>query len=406
VKPQDKMHFKLNNFCETQSVLVRRNRVYKSKTLEVACWLFSLLPLKTIMNLYFCIILVASTAVSAVKYTGPTNQAGRNLIKEFEGFYANFYNDPVGIRTIGYGHACHVWSCSNPLNGKYRVPLTRSTAEQLLIEDLGAPGRYEGCVNNAVTYNNLNANQFSALTSFVFNMGCGNFRSSTLRRKLNRGDISGAANEFRKWVNAGGRRLSGLVRRRAAERALFSAASLLVTGCTARYTGSTNKAAVNLIKEFANFTADFNLDKTASKPTWTIGYGHTCPCRGSHNPNCIGNACTVPLKGTITLPLTNSSADELLQDDLKEHEVCVRDNVLYKSLTSNQFSALVSFVHSFGCGQFQKSDLRAKINKGNISGAAKEFMKWAYSGTPPQLFEHLKDWRIAERKLFCLGSQC
>ncbi|CAL8117912.1 unnamed protein product [Orchesella dallaii] len=185
-----------------------------------------------------------------------------------------------------------------------------------------------------------------------------------------------------------------------------AAAVLLVTGCTARYTGSTNKAAVNIIKEFANFSVDFSLDKTAKKPTWTIGYGHTCPCRGSYNPNCIGNACTVPLNDKFTLPLTNSSADELLQEDMKECETCVRENVLYKSLTSNQFSALVSFVHSFGCGQFQKSDLRNKINKGNISGAAKEFEKWAYSGNPPELYEHLRDRRIAERKLFCLGSQC
>ncbi|CAL8117914.1 unnamed protein product [Orchesella dallaii] len=173
------------------------------------------------MHLYLFMVLVAANAVSAVKYTGPTNQAGIDLIKEYEGFYANFYSDPVGIRTIGYGHACHVWNCDTPLNGKYSVPLTRSTAEQLLIEDLATPGRYESCVNNAVTYNSLTANQFSALTSFVFNLGCGSFRRSTLRTKLNRRDIRGAANEFGKWVNAGGRRLPGLVRRRAAERALF-----------------------------------------------------------------------------------------------------------------------------------------------------------------------------------------
>ncbi|ODM95328.1 hypothetical protein Ocin01_11353 [Orchesella cincta] len=50
--------------------------------------------------------LTALVAVStAAKYTGPTNAAGLSLIKEFEGFYANFYTDPVGIKTIGYGHA-------------------------------------------------------------------------------------------------------------------------------------------------------------------------------------------------------------------------------------------------------------------------------------------------------------
>lgn len=51
-----------------------------------------------------------------------TNKAGLDLIKEFEGFYPNFYIDPVGIKTIGYGHACHVNDCNNLIakdaNGK------------------------------------------------------------------------------------------------------------------------------------------------------------------------------------------------------------------------------------------------------------------------------------------------
>lgn len=69
----------------------------------------------------------------------------------------------------------------------------------------------------------VNDNQFGALLSFVFNLGPGRLQSSTLLRRLNGGDYEGAANEFPKWVNGGGRRLPGLVARRAEERALFLA---------------------------------------------------------------------------------------------------------------------------------------------------------------------------------------
>ena len=64
-------------------------------------------------------------------------------------------------------------------------------------------------------------NQFSALASFTFNVGGGAFQSSTLKRKLNRGEIESAAKEFHRWKYAGGRVLLGLVKRRRAECALF-----------------------------------------------------------------------------------------------------------------------------------------------------------------------------------------
>jgi len=164
---------------------------------------------------------VALAAVASAQYSGPTNQAGVDLIKEFEGWYPNFYTDPVGIRTIGYGHACHVWDCSIPLEGKYTPPLTLAQGDALLKSDLAAPGRYESCVRDKVTLSSLNANQFSALASFVFNLGCGNFQSSTLLQLLNAGNTDGASKEFAKWVYGGGVVLPGLVRRREAERVLF-----------------------------------------------------------------------------------------------------------------------------------------------------------------------------------------
>ena len=69
----------------------------------------------------------------------------------------------------------------------------------------------------------ISDNQFSALVSFTFNVGAGALQRSTLRMKLNRGEYQNAAGEFPKWRMAGGRVLAGLVRRRAAERALFMA---------------------------------------------------------------------------------------------------------------------------------------------------------------------------------------
>lgn len=57
--------------------------------------------------------------------------------------------------------------------------------------------------------------------SFTFNLGSGRLQSSTLRQKINRSDYEGAAGEFKRWVYGGGRKLPGLIARRADEEALF-----------------------------------------------------------------------------------------------------------------------------------------------------------------------------------------
>ena len=79
-------------------------------------------------------------------------------------------------------------------------------------------GGFVGLIKRALT-----ENQYSALTSFTFNVGAGALQRSTLRMKLNRSEYQGAADEFPKWRIAGGRILAGLVRRRAAERTLYLA---------------------------------------------------------------------------------------------------------------------------------------------------------------------------------------
>jgi lysozyme len=64
-------------------------------------------------------------------------------------------------------------------------------------------------------------NQFSALCSFVYNVGSGAFQRSTARMKLNRSDYDGCADEFLRWKYAGKKAIPGLLRRRKAERELF-----------------------------------------------------------------------------------------------------------------------------------------------------------------------------------------
>lgn len=139
-----------------------------------------------------------------------TNKAGINLIKKYEGFSTVEYICPAGFRTTGYGHRI-------PKNTVYFNPLTEEQAERLLIQDLRVA---EVAVAKLIKVP-LTENQFSALVSFVFNLGAGRLQASTLRFKLNRGAYISAAGEFRKWVFGGGRKLPGLILRRAAETELF-----------------------------------------------------------------------------------------------------------------------------------------------------------------------------------------
>lgn len=138
-----------------------------------------------------------------------TNDAGVSLIKSFEGCKLTSYKCPAGVWTVGYGHT-----------GQFVKPglsITQSEADELLLHDLDV---FEAGVENAVGVE-LNDNQFSALVSFAYNVGIGNFRRSTLLKKLNKGDYAGAAEQFERWNRGGGKVLRGLVRRRKAEKELF-----------------------------------------------------------------------------------------------------------------------------------------------------------------------------------------
>lgn len=144
------------------------------------------------------------------------NAAGLEIIKGFEGLGLNAYPDPgTGGEpwTIGYGHT----SAAGAPQVYRGLTITRAEAEEILKRDLT---KYEKTVTSAVT-RTPNSDQFSALVSFTFNVGAGNLQSSTLLSKHNAGDFAGAAEEFGRWVYAGGNVMPGLVRRRRAERALY-----------------------------------------------------------------------------------------------------------------------------------------------------------------------------------------
>lgn len=141
------------------------------------------------------------------------SQNGLDLIKHFEGLYLTAYRDPVGIWTIGYGHTGIKHNDGTVKSGR---KITPQEANDLLAFDLNT--KYLPEVLKLVKVN-INQNQLDALVSFNFNTGA--LGSSTLLKKLNQSDYSGAAEEFLKWVNAGGKKFAGLVRRRNAERELF-----------------------------------------------------------------------------------------------------------------------------------------------------------------------------------------
>lgn len=141
-------------------------------------------------------------------------QAAVTIAKQFEGLELAAYHDPVGFPTQGYGR---LLSRKRWADLSQWPDIDEATAEAWLIEDLE---RTAASVARLITVP-LTENQQAALIDFAFNLGAGNLQISSLRAKLNRGEYGDAADEFLKWVYAGGVKLVGLVRRRAAERDLF-----------------------------------------------------------------------------------------------------------------------------------------------------------------------------------------
>jgi lysozyme len=130
------------------------------------------------------------------------------LVRSSEGMRLKAYKDSGGVLSIGYGH-------TGP-DVKAGQTITMQQAEHLLATDIAEAAE---AVNRLALP--CAQGQFDALTDFVFNLGETAFANSTLLRKHQLGNFTGAAQEFAKWVHAGGKVLPGLVKRRALEAAMY-----------------------------------------------------------------------------------------------------------------------------------------------------------------------------------------
>ena len=155
-----------------------------------------------------------------------------------EGIILRLYNDSSGHATIGVGHLLHKgfadgsepsWATAGGLPERKRnsraprEAITHQKAMEVYASDIGI---FEDAVEGAIGVD-LNQGQFDALVSLAFNIGGPAFRASTLARKLNAGDYSGASDQFKRWNKSRDhktgelRPLQGLTNRRAAEQAMF-----------------------------------------------------------------------------------------------------------------------------------------------------------------------------------------
>lgn len=135
-----------------------------------------------------------------------------DLIKKYEGFRPQSYQDSVGVWTIGYG--------TTRINGqpvKAGMTITEDQALQLVKQEVN---KLWSQIEAILTVR-LNDNQMNALVDFAYNLGFNALKTSTLMKYVNESQFDKAADEFGRWVFAGGKVLPGLVKRREAEKQLF-----------------------------------------------------------------------------------------------------------------------------------------------------------------------------------------
>jgi lysozyme len=139
---------------------------------------------------------------------------GIELIKFFEGFRSEAYDDPAGYPTIGYGHRIKEGEA-------FPRSISEEDATVLLLGDIV---KAEAAVSRLVSVY-LNSNQFSALVSFAYNLGEGALAGSTLLRELNNGNYAAVPSEIMRWnkatVDGEKTELPGLTKRRTAEQNLW-----------------------------------------------------------------------------------------------------------------------------------------------------------------------------------------
>lgn len=140
------------------------------------------------------------------------SQRGKDFIKSFEGLELRVYPDPAtggAPYTAGYGH-----TGSDVKSG---MTVTQAMADAWFDKDVE---KFESGVSELLTAPTTQP-QFDAMVSLAYNIGLGNFKSSTLLKKHNAKCYQCAAGQFPAWNRAAGKVMNGLTRRRNAERALY-----------------------------------------------------------------------------------------------------------------------------------------------------------------------------------------
>lgn len=172
-----------------------------------------ILLIALILILFF---IIKNSKKMAGKFKEPSERI-KNFIKKYESFEAKAYKDAAGLWTIGWGTLIE----KRPDLYKRFVTdgkkISEEDAEILFNDDVKSAA---DTVKRFVKVN-LNQNEGDSLTSFVYNVGSGNFQKSTLLKKLNANDRAGAAEEFTRWKFANGKELAGLLRRRIDEQKIF-----------------------------------------------------------------------------------------------------------------------------------------------------------------------------------------
>ena len=138
------------------------------------------------------------------------------LCRRFEGYRAKPYLCPAGVPTIGYGSTYYADGRKVTLEDS---PMDEPTARALLMIELQhtyLPGVLRNCPG-LIT----NERRCNAIVDFAYNLGVGRLQTSTLKRKINANDWAGAKEQLMLWTRGGGKILPGLIKRRAAERALL-----------------------------------------------------------------------------------------------------------------------------------------------------------------------------------------
>lgn len=137
-----------------------------------------------------------------------TSEEWKARIKVFEGCRLTAYQDVGGVWSVGFGSTLDVAPGMriHPAEAEARFEVDIRHAEKCIDASVNVP---------------LSQGEHDSLTSFIFNLGCAKFRSSTLLKKLNDSDFDGAAAEFPRWNHVGGEVVAGLTARRKAEAERF-----------------------------------------------------------------------------------------------------------------------------------------------------------------------------------------